>query len=72
MNTFTVHDVLRCIFAKYICEDAVAVNFIDVSAFARFIVDESEHNELYTIDVNDIERYLRIYNIEEYNRIKQN
>lgn len=58
---FTIHDVLRCIVAKYICNDAIAVNFIDVSAFARFIVDESEHNELYTLTLTDIEEFLRIY-----------
>lgn len=61
MRQFTMHDVLRCIFAKYICEDAIAVNFVDVSAFARFIVDEAEHNELYTIEHSDIETYLNVY-----------
>jgi len=72
MRQFTVHDVLRCIFAKYICSDAIAVNFLDVSAFSRFIVDEDEHNELYLLTQDDIDRYLNIYNIEEYSRIKQN
>lgn len=60
MKQFTLHDVVRCIFAKYICDDTIAVNFIDVSAFARFIIDEIEHNEIYTIDINDLETYLRI------------
>lgn len=58
---FTLHDVIRCIFAKYVCDSAVAVNFVDVSAFSRFIVDEIEHNELYKITQDDIEEYLRIY-----------
>jgi len=61
MRQFTLRDVVRCIFSKYICDSAVAVNFVDVSAFARFIVDEKEHNELYKITQDDIEEYLRIY-----------
>ena len=61
MKQYTVHDILRCVFAKYICKDAIAVNFLDVSAFSRFVVDEAEHNELYTIDLYDIENFLRIY-----------
>ena len=60
MKQLTLHDVVRCVFAKYICDDVIAVNFIDVSAFARFIIDEVEHNELYTISLSDIETYLRI------------
>lgn len=72
MRQFTLHDVLRCIFAKYICEDSIAVNFLDVVAFSRFIVDESEHNELYTLSQDDIDRYLNIYNVEEYSRVQQN
>ena len=63
MRQFTLHDVLRCIFAKYICNDAIAVNFLDVSEFARFIIDEKEHYELYKITQNDIEEYLNIYNL---------
>lgn len=39
----------------------MAVNFVDVSEFARFIVDEKEHNELYTLSQDDIEKYLNIY-----------
>lgn len=58
---FTIHDVLRCVFAKHICNDSIAVNFLDVSAFSRFIVDESEHNELYILSLTDIEEFLRIY-----------
>ena len=61
MKQLTIHDLVRCVFAKYICDDAIAVNFLDVSAFSRFIVDEAEHNELYTISLSDIEEYLRIY-----------
>jgi hypothetical protein len=72
MRQFTLHDVLRCIFAKYICEDSIAVNFLDVSAFSRFIVDEKEHNELYTISQSDIDRYLNVYDVEEYHRVSQN
>ena len=63
MRQFTVHDIIRCVFAKYICDDAIAVNFLDVSEFARFIVDEKEHNELYMITQDDIEQYLNIYNL---------
>ena len=72
MRQFTLHDVLRCIFAKYICDDAIAVNFLDVVAFSRFIVDEAEHNELYTISQSDIDRYLNVYDVEEYHRVSQN
>ena len=72
MRQFTVHDVLRCIFAKYICDDAIAVNFLDVVAFSRFIVDEIEHNELYLITQDDIDRYLNVYDVEEYHRVSQN
>lgn len=61
MKKITLRDLVRCIFAKYVCEDAIAVNFLDVSAFSRFIIDEAEHNELYTISQSDIEEYLRIY-----------
>ena len=61
MKQFTLRDVVRCVFAKYICDDTIAVNFLDVSAFSRFIVEEAEHNELYTISQSDIEEYLRIY-----------
>lgn len=60
MKQFTLHDVVRCIFAKHICDDTIAVNFIDVAAFSRFIIDVSENNELYTISMSDIETYLRI------------
>jgi hypothetical protein len=63
MRQFTLHDVLRCIFSKYICSDAIAVNFLDVSEFARFIIDEKEHYELYKITQDDIEEYLNIYNL---------
>jgi hypothetical protein len=61
MKQFTLHDLVRCIFAKYVCEDAIAVNFLDISAFSRFIVEEVEHNKLYTLSQSDIEEYLRIY-----------
>lgn len=61
MKQLTLHDVVRCVFAKYICDDSIAVNFLDVSAFSRFIVDEAEHNKLYTLSQSDIEEYLRIY-----------